>query len=139
MELEAQTNEVKVEWFGYQGHLCVPCNFHLTTVVSNENKSIMISTVGNYEKPNCIRKEADNTRYEKIGSNRYFETFVGETKLNNGFIEMNVSELIEEQVYVLDKENPTLEEILNSEREADLGHKLMVEKYIRILRNRDDN
>lgn len=120
--------EIKLTWLGYQGHFICPCNYHLTTLIQHDNKNIIISTIGRYEKPEILREEIDNTKYEQIGLNRYFETYVFEAELNGNFWEINAGKQIDGEHYVINSQNPTYDDINISEEEAHEGHYIMIEK-----------
>lgn len=115
-----------VEWFGYQGHFCCNCDFHLTTLVSNGTKNILISTVGRL--PNYL----GDIRYQQVGAGRWFETEVYEAKKVNSFWEADVRKNLESKAYGF-KDDASLEEINQFEHDADIGHKQLVEKYRNLL------
>ena len=117
-----------IEWFGYQAHFCCPCEFHLTTLVSNGEKHIIISTVGRL--PNLLQ-DSRYERYEPVGCGRWFETEVYEAKKED-FWEIDVTKNLESKSYGF-KEFPTYKEINQFEKEADMGHKLLVLKYQDLL------
>lgn len=134
--------KVTVDYVGYQGHFCVACLYHLTTIISNSEKYIMVSTVGKC--PDLY------TQFSIIRPNCLFETLVFEAEETSlGFIEAKVDKELDYKFYpILSKEQEAnllgnrldSEElnnlIIESEKQANLGHKLLVDKWIKILKEK---
>ena len=132
------TKNVKVEYFGYQGHFICRCDFHLTTIISNDTVAVMVSTIGK------MRDELEK-RWMPVGAGRLFETEVF-AAFKDEFWEANVFESLEggryytissdEELLILQNKLPLNEynEIFNNlEKEADRGHKEVVNYWVRKL------
>lgn len=65
--------DVKATFRGWQGHLCLPCRFHLNTLVENtDGEQIIVSTVGECFNP----LEGDYMQQIGAEQNAYYETMV---------------------------------------------------------------
>ena len=125
---------MNIEYFGYQGHYCCRCDFHLTTVVRNEKQAVMISTVGK------MYDELER-RWLPCGAGRLFETYVFPA-IKNEFWEADVSTYLEGGRYYIIQpctEKKLLDNMLSQkevnklfnelEKQADKGHKEAVELW----------
>lgn len=137
--------EIKVDYVGYQGHFLCPCYYHLTTIISNSKRKVMVSTIGRLI-DNITKKPTT------IGCCRMFETEVFNAKFchKTGFIEADVSKSFDGEYYNITEEqelnilkdtftNKELNDLANEcEKLADKGHKQMVEKWVNKLRSEDN-
>ena len=120
-----------IEYFGYQGHFICRCDFHLTTVVSNVNQAVIVSTVGK------MYDEIER-RWLPCGAGRLFETCVfpaikGEfwepdvTKFLDGGRYYTIPSDIEKKLLDNTLSNKEMNDLFNSlEKQADKGHKEVV-------------
>ena len=134
---------IKVEYLGYQAHYYLPCNFHLTTVITSKNRQVIVSTIG-------LRTD-DNNNLVTIDMGRFFETMVFKTKNINGFIEADtlkilktykhnmIDEDIELKIFNKTISNEELLKVRNQcEKFADKKHKEVVKKYIKNLKRSEN-
>ena len=132
---------VSVNYVGYQGHFLCSCSYHLTTIIANKKRMVMVSTVGRLI--DTITKKPTT-----IGCRRMFETEVFKAKYSSetGFIEADVSKSLDGEYYNITEEqelnilkdiitNKEVNNLANEcEKLADKGHKKLVDKWVEILK-----
>lgn len=67
-------NKVKITFRGWQGHLCLPAQFHINTLIEGKGKQIIVSTVGECRRPGELNELAELSGKQ----NSFYETMVFE-------------------------------------------------------------
>lgn len=114
-------------WVGHfiMGHKCM---YRRNTLVSGDNISVVVSTVGNMVID-------DKRGIEEVGHNRIYETMVFVSKFENGYQEADVTKEVSNTTskWCLSKEE--LRD--DSDNQADVMHDVMVEEMAELIRIND--
>lgn len=115
---------------GWAGHFIMghKCMYRRNTLVTGDNISVVVSTVGNM----IID---DKRGVEEVGHNRIYETMVFVSTFENGYHEADVTKEVSNTTsnWCLSKE-----ELRNdSDNQADAMHDVMVEEMAELIRIND--
>jgi len=116
------TDIIRVER-GWPGHYCraIDCLFRRNTLLSKDNRHIVISTVGK-----CRNRETN--KIDNIGLTRYYETMAFIGKSNGSYIDADIHrELETPPIWTID----AIEEY--SDSDADEMHEAAVDYYINLF------
>ena len=115
---------------GWAGHFIMghKCMYRRNTLVSGDNISVVVSTVGNMVID-------DKRGVEEVGHNRIYETMVFVSKFENGYQEADVTKEVSNTTskWCLSKEE--LRD--DSDNQADVMHDVMVEEMAELIRIND--
>lgn len=86
---------MKITERGWAGHfICADrCLFRRNTLIEHGDKKIVVSTVGNMVDIH-VKGYPNEIHIDEIGCERYFETMAFEAKLNDEFLDADVSKQI---------------------------------------------
>lgn len=121
---------ITVKERGWAGHFIMghKCMYRRNTLVSGDNISVVVSTVGNMVID-------DKRGVEEVGHNRIYETMVFVSTFENGYHEADVTKEVSNTTsnWCLSKE-----ELRNdSDNQADAMHDVMVEEVAELIRIND--
>ena len=121
---------ITVKERGWAGHFIMghKCMYRRNTLVSGDNISVVVSTVGNMVID-------DKRGVEEVGHNRIYETMVFVSKFENGYQEADVTKEVSNTTskWCLSKEE--LRD--DSDNQADVMHDVMVEEMAELIRIND--
>ena len=118
---------ITVKERGWAGHFIMghKCMYRRNTLVSGDNISVVVSTVGNMVID-------DKRGVDEVGHNRIYETMVFVSKFENGYHEADVTKEVSNTTsnWCLSKEE--LRD--DSDNQADAMHDKMVEEVAELIR-----
>jgi hypothetical protein len=121
---------ITVKERGWAGHFIMghKCMYRRNTLVSGDNISVVVSTVGNMVID-------DKRGVDEVGHNRIYETMVFVSKFENGYHEADVTKEVSNTTsnWCLSKEE--LRD--DSDNQADAMHDNMVEEVAELIRIND--
>lgn len=121
---------ITVKERGWAGHFIMghKCMYRRNTLVSGDNISVVVSTVGNMVID-------DKRGVDEVGLNRIYETMVFVSKFENGYHEADVTKEVSNTTsnWCLSKEE--LRD--DSDNQADAMHDNMVEEVAELIRIND--